>query len=266
MKGCSEVECWRTSLRTSSMSGAALAVALIMPGFSATGETPQEATLQISPFSAMPPGTAFPTGWNPSSVAGVSTSTRYAMVDDGGRTVLRADAARSASGLTNGIRVNPADWPLLKWSWKVSGTIPGGKAGTRDGDDYPARLYVMFDLPLDRLTFTERTKMRIARALHGPELPAATLCYVWDTGTAAGSIVPSAYTSRVQMIVVESGTGRVGQWVTFERDLQADFRKAFGQEPPAVSGIAVAADTDNTGGSVTAYFGDISLHKRAVSR
>ena len=247
------------------MAGAILAVSLILPGFGTTGETPPEASLRISPFSAMPPGTAFPPGWSPSSVAGVSTSTRYAIVDDGGRTVLRADATRSASGLTIGARVNPGEWPLLKWSWKVSGTVPGGKAGTRDGDDYPARLYVMFDLPLERLTFAERTRMRIARTLHGTDLPAATLCYVWDTGTAAGTVVPSAYTSRVQMIVVESGPGRVGQWVSFERDLQADFRKAFGQEAPAVSGIAVAADTDNTGGSVTAYFGDISLHKRAVS-
>jgi hypothetical protein len=59
------------------------------------------------------------------------------------------------------------------------------------------------------------------------------------------------------MIVVESGGARVGEWITYRRNLAEDFRKAFGYDAPLVSGIAVMTDTDNTGEKATAWFGDI---------
>jgi len=61
------------------------------------------------------------------------------------------------------------------------------------------------------------------------------------------------------MIVLESGAARVSQWVHETRDVAADFRKAFGfpQGPvPRITGIGASADTDQTGESVTAWFGD----------
>lgn len=36
-----------------------------------------------------------------------------------------------------------------------------------------------------------------------------------------------------------------------------DFRAAFGEDPGQVTGVAVATDTDNTGESATAFYGDI---------
>jgi len=59
------------------------------------------------------------------------------------------------------------------------------------------------------------------------------------------------------MIVVDSGATHAGQWREVVRDVAADFRAAFGDPLPAVSGIAVAADTDNTGERVEARFGDL---------
>jgi len=141
---------------------------------------------------------------------------------------------------------------------------------SKAGDDYPARVYVMFDYPLEQLPFVERTKLRLARVLHDPNLPAATLCYVWDSKAPTGTMVPSSYTNLMRMIVVESGTARVNQWVDVERDVAADFRAAFGEVAsrgvPTVSAIAVATDTDNTGESAVAYFGDISFYKQKVTR
>lgn len=66
------------------------------------------------------------------------------------------------------------------------------------------------------------------------------------------------------MTVVESGPARVKRWVNMERDVYRDFKAAFGEAPPVISAIAVATDTDNTGESVTAWYGDISLHKHEV--
>ena len=63
------------------------------------------------------------------------------------------------------------------------------------------------------------------------------------------------------MIVVESGPEKVNQWVNEERNVLEDYRKAFGEDPPLVSGVALMTDTDNTGESATAYYGDISFRK-----
>jgi hypothetical protein len=74
-------------------------------------------------------------------------------------------------------------------------------------------------------------------------------------------MVPNPYTDRVIMIVVESGEAKLNQWVKEERNIYEDYKKAFKEEPPAISGIAIMTDTDNTGESVTAFYGDIIFKK-----
>lgn len=226
----------------------------------------QSDSISIAAFSAAKPGAALPEHWQPLGVSGAKNLTRYTMVGDNGITVLRAEANASASGITRRISISPREFPLLRWRWKASNIVAAGDVRTRAGDDYPARIYVMFDYPLDKLPFSERMQIQIGRTLHDSNLPAATLCYVWDAKAPAGAIVPSSYTNRVRMIVVESGADRVNQWLAFERNVAADFRAAFGEDAPPITAIALATDTDNTGESVTAYYGDISLHKQVVNR
>jgi hypothetical protein len=74
-------------------------------------------------------------------------------------------------------------------------------------------------------------------------------------------MVPNPYTDRVMMFVVESGTTKLNQWVNEERNVYEDYKKAFGEEPPMISGVAIMTDTDNTGESATAYYGDIFSKK-----
>lgn len=49
--------------------------------------------------------------------------------------------------------------------------------------------------------------------------------------------------------------------MTEERNLYDDYRKVFGEAPPLVNGVAIMNDTDNTGETVTAYYGDIVFKK-----
>lgn len=213
----------------------------------------------IAAFSGGVPGSVPTPPWRATSLPKVPRETRYMLVDDAGTTVLRAEAQASMSGLSHGLRADPKSTPMLEWRWKVSGVPPKGEVGSRDGDDYAARLYVLFDYDLARLSFATRLKIRLARTLYGEAVPAAGLCYVWDAKAPVGTTTWSAYTDRLRMIVVESGSAKAGQWVSFRRDIAEDFRAAFGEEPPALSGIAIATDTDNTGASLTAWYGDIRL-------
>ena len=226
----------------------------------------QADTLAAAAFSALQAGAALPESWRPLGVSSTKNRTRYTLVDDAGVTVLRAEANASASGLSRNIKVNPAEFPLLKWRWKIANVLKMSDIRTKEGDDYPARVYVMFDYPLEKLSFADRTKLRMARALHDPNLPAAALCYVWDSKAPAGTLVPSSYTNLMRMIVVESGAARVNQWLAVERDVAADFKAAFGEDAPPISAVAIATDTDNTGESAIAFYGDISFYKHKVTK
>lgn len=227
---------------------------------------PQTDAFFVAAFSALRAGAALPEHWRPLGVSSAKNATRYALVADDGVTVVRADAVASASALSRTIHVNPAEFPLLRWRWKVNQVIKNGDIHSKAGDDYAARVYVMFDLPLEKLPFADRTKLRLARALHDPNLPSATLCYVWDNKAPPGTTVPSSYTNLMRMIVVESGASRVNQWLVAERDIAADFKAAFGHDAPPISAVAIATDTDNTGETAAAFFGDISFNKQRVAR
>ena len=73
--------------------------------------------------------------------------------------------------------------------------------------------------------------------------------------------MPNPYTDRSMMLVVESGDKNLDEWISEKRNIYADYRKAFNDEPPMISGVAIMTDTDNTGESATAYYGDILFRK-----
>ncbi|HEX7766810.1 MAG TPA: DUF3047 domain-containing protein, partial [Nitrospira sp.] len=95
------------------------------------------------------------------------------------------------------------------------------------------------------------------------DIPIGALNYIWETKTPVGTIVENAYTDFAQMIVVESGPSRVGMWVEEERNIYEDYKKAFGEEPPLINGVAIMSDTDNTKERAVAFYGDIEFRKAA---
>jgi hypothetical protein len=210
-------------------------------------------------FSAEAPG-GLPRGWEPFSFARHPRHTNYRLVATEGVTVLRAEADASVSALLREFPADPRTHPVMRWRWKVENLVAKGDIRRKEGDDYPARIYVLFDYDPDRLSLADRAKILLARVIHGAQVPAAALCYVWDNKAVPGTILPNAYTDRVRMVVVRSGAPELGRWVEEERNLARDFRAAFGEDPPMISGIVVAADTDNTGERTVAWFGDITLH------
>jgi hypothetical protein len=148
---------------------------------------------------------------------------------------------------------------VLRWRWKVENLLAKADVGRKQGDDYPARIYVAFAYDPGRASVGQRMRYEAARVLYGEYPPHAGLNYIWEGKLPAGTIVPNAFTDRVRMIVVESGAGRLGQWAEYERDIYDDYRRAFDEEPPRISGIAIMTDADGTGESAVTYYGDIFL-------
>jgi hypothetical protein len=223
---------------------------------SATGHG-KDAEARVARFSALRPGSELPPEWEPIHIAGVSRHTEYALASIDGVTSVRAVADSSVSGLGREVDIDPHATPWLQWHWRIN--EPNEQSGllSKQGDDFPARVYVFFDFDIMRLSLLERIIIRIARALYGERLPLAALCYVWANDEPMGTTAWNAYTRRARMVVASSGAEKAEQWITVQRNVMDDFREAFGEPVPRITGIAIATDTDDTGARSVAWYGDI---------
>ena len=199
--------------------------------------------------------------WKPLTFAKVPRHTQYERLSEGDAVVVRARSAASASGLAREIRIDPRRYPIVRWRWKVENLLEKSDIRSKQGDDYPARLYITFEYEPDKVSFGRRTQYRLGRLLFG-DIPIAALNYVWDGKAPAGTVVDNAYTDFAKMIVVRSGAQGVGTWVEEERNVYEDYKRAFGGEPPMIKGVAIMTDTDDTGESASAYYGDIVFEAR----
>lgn len=214
----------------------------------------------VGHFSALAPGGELPETWEPMTFSGIDHHTAYTLIQDKGRTVIKADSRNAASGRIRYLRVDPADYPVIQWQWKIDHVLEKGDARTRQGDDYAARIYVAFAFDPDQAGWWERARHKSASLLSGKEVPGSALNYIWANKAPKNTVLPNPYVSESMMVVVQTGNTPAGRWVTEERNLVADYRQAFGRNPPKIIGIGIMTDTDNTGEETTGYYGDILLY------
>lgn len=172
---------------------------------------------------------------------------------------LEAQADSSASMLRQRLHIAPERLGGLSFEWRVGQLIPGADMVQRETEDSPVRLILVFDG--DRQQFTSKNAMlsELTQSLTGEPLPYATLMYVWCNQCPAESVIVNPRTDRIRKLAVESGPGRVGQWLTYQRHIRADFEKAFGEAPGALLGLAIMTDTDNTRSFTRAWYGHVRL-------
>ncbi len=206
---------------------------------SAPASSTANAALQISP------------AWRPAQLpdARIPRGNFSAVLIDGEAT-LRLKTERSYGTLLHAWAGAPAG--LLRWQWRLDQPLAAADIRQRGGDDAALKVCAMFDQPLADMPFIERNTLRLARAASGQALPAATVCYLWDTRYPAGTSGANPYSARVRYIVLQGPSALRGQFISEQRDLARDFLQLFGSEtaqiPPLIA-IAVGADSDNTQGS-----------------
>ena len=219
----------------------------------------------VSSFSQANAGDALPDGWRTWTLARFKKPTEYRLVDYAGRIVVKASARASASGLVHPLKLDPRTFPLLSWRWKVEELIPGADNTKKHTEDAPVRVVVSFAGDIDSLPLHERMFFDDMRLITGQPLPYATLMYIWENRAPRDSLIPNLHTSRIKMIVAESGRDKLGSWQDVTRNVVEDFTRAFGEPPGEITAIGIMTDTDNTGEQAHAYYGDIRF-LRAASR
>lgn len=224
---------------------------------------PVAAPRSVAAFSLARPGGDWPGAWRPWQLSRLKKLTSYQLVDDDGSVVVKAMSAASASGLLHPLDIDVRELPVLQWRWKVPRLIEGANNARRSTEDAPVRIVLSFDGDIASLPLEERMFFDRVRAFTGHDLPYATLMYIWENQAAPGTIIPNPHSARIRMIVAESGSARTGAWKFESRNVYEDYKRAFDAEPGRITAIAIMTDTDNTGASVEAFYGDIAFMSEA---
>lgn len=220
----------------------------------------------VGDFSTLAPGGKIPDSWEAMTFSGIDRHTGYTLIKDDGQTVIKAESRNAASGLIRFLRVDTAAYPVIQWQWKIDHVLEKGDAQTRQGDDYAARIYVAFAFDPEQASWWERTRNKSAAMLSGKEVPGSALNYIWANKAPKNSILTNPYISESMMVAVQSGNSLAGRWITEKRDIVADYRQAFGQNPPEIIGIGIMTDTDDTGEETAGYYRDILLFSQSLYR
>jgi hypothetical protein len=185
--------------------------------------------------------------------------TRYSHVQHEGREAVRAQADATGSILRHRHRIEPAELGRISFSWNVPPPGAEANASLPDLEDVPVRVVLAFEGDRSRFSFKNSMLSELSLLLTGEELPFATLIYTWSRVNKPGDVVVNDRTDRIRKIVVDSGDQGYNQWLSYERDIRADYRKAFGEEPGALLSFAVFTEGERNEGQLQAFYGPLQL-------
>lgn len=175
------------------------------------------------------------------------------------RDTMFVQSDNSVSLLRKRLRIAAPQLGNVKFSWKVPALIANANMASRNTDDSPVRIVLAFEGDRSRFSNKNAIMSELSHTLTGEPLPFATLMYVWCNTCPPDTVIFNPRTDRIRKIAVESGAKNLNQWLDYERNIRADFVKAFGEPPGALIGIAIMTDTDNTHSKASAWYGRIEI-------
>src|SRR4030067_2692654 len=155
-------------------------------------------TIAVGTFSTATAGNTLPPDWKPLTFKKIERHTIYTLVKDNETVVIKAVAESSASGLTREIKINAKEFPIVQWRWKVTNVLKKGDVRRKEGDDYPARIYITFEYDPNKLGFFEKAKYEMVKLLYGQYPPLGAINYIWESKASTGTVVPNPYTDRAR--------------------------------------------------------------------
>jgi hypothetical protein len=165
----------------------------------------------------------FPSEWKAREKAGRSV---YSVRQDGGGIFLHAESVEDAHTIGRALSVDPKAYPYLRFSWRALKLPPGGNEQHKTTNDGALGVYVVFE---------------------GWSMPPLSIKYVWSTTLPEGTEAASPYSKKAKVVVLRSGSEKLGEWVDEKVNVLEDYRRLFGtDEVPHVRGLGVLTDSDNT--------------------
>lgn len=244
--------------------GALLAVTVSLLGCASVNEEPSHDAELIRTTTALLTTPAQTGRWE-TLVLPTKRSEPFVPTNVLGRPALNVQSDNSVSILRQQFGDGLHSVGRLSFSWKID-SLPK-LADLRDAaaEDAPVRIVLAFGGDRSRLSPRTHRLSELSRLLTGEELPYATLAYVWSAQEPLETVVHNPRTDRIRKLVVETGEQSLGRWLDYERDVRADYVRAFGEAPGPLMAIALMTDTDNTESQVQAWYGRLRLDAGNVS-
>jgi hypothetical protein len=190
------------------------------------------------------PATGVPVGWEVTEFTGGDASVELVRTE--GRLAIRLRSERNSFAVHRDLVLDVRRYPMLSWWWRVSRLPAGSDVREAGRDDQAAQVYVVFP------------------RWPAPRTSSDVLGYVWDTRAPVGTRLTPAKATNVRIVVVESGSGRLDQWLQQQRNVAEDYQAAFGRQPPRVGKIALMIDSNDTRSDAEALFGDLTFSRPSV--
>jgi len=189
----------------------------------------------VADFSSGLDRKGVPPGWKLKERSGKAD---ISIVREGPLHALRLRSNDTSFSIQKPVNLNPLEYPLLTWKWKVTQIPDGGDFRKRSADDQAAQLFMAFS-------------------------NSNILVYIWDSSAPQG-LTDDAWAPpflTIKAIVVRSGRHETGKWLTETRNIYDDYRNLFGGEPPRIAGIRIQINSQHTDSSGESYFADISFER-----
>jgi hypothetical protein len=160
----------------------------------------------------------------------------FSLIESDGVHALQLRSTNTSFSFQKQIKADLKDFPILCWKWKVSSLPTGGDFRHTKTDDQAAQLFVAFG-------------------------KARAIVYLWDTTAPAGLMAdaPSPPFMSIKAVVVRSGRGELGKWLTESRNVYEDYQRLYGagDKPPVVGGMRLQINTQHTKSSAESCFADV---------
>lgn len=182
---------------------------------------------------------------------------RFSMLssNDYGRSGTRLSIASDGTVSMIYRQLDPEFWSArsASWDWSVQTSVPPTDLTQKGGDDRNISLYFVFMDQAEAEALKENASIRSLLTAK----TARVLMYVHGGNHQRGALLPSPYLGAQgkTKVVRPAGTGAFSE----KANLLADFRKAFNEEPKALVGLAVSADSDDTETSIEAMVSNLEL-------
>jgi hypothetical protein len=200
---------------------------------STAAPSPQDSII-IDTFTNCKSGN-LPCGWE----ARKKETGMFSVNNENGNYFLSIKSRDDSNPLAKRFNYQPGNYPFLSWKWRAHTLPAGAKENDKKRGDSGAGVYVVF-------------KGGVFKNI---------LKYVWSTSLPQGTTTKSPYYGKEQIIVLESGTEKLGMWVSEKVNIESDYKRLFGKAPPAVVGIAVISSSDATKTSASADYDDFVISK-----
>tara|TARA_R110002167_G_scaffold81721_6_gene223518 strand:+ start:365 stop:1024 length:660 start_codon:yes stop_codon:yes gene_type:complete len=217
------------------------------------------ALFAVTMAAAAPAGAKCPLGdalhraeaWMPLTFNGIEPN-RFTVDGDG----IVVNSKMSASMLY--ADVSTVDFDTLSWTWTSDGALPPMDLREKGGDDRRLAVSVAFEYENPSESIFRKAIRQMLETIYGANLPGRVISYTWASENAVGTVFDNPYSGAdAKTSVIRSGSDTAASMVTVMP--KADYRRLFGEDPPPISFIAVFADTDGTGASVTSRLSDLCL-------